>query len=841
MSFAVIFPGQGTQQPGMGVPWRDHAAWARRRAGRGRARRAARAPRCSTRPPRRSPAPAKRSSRCSSPRSWPGKRVARPRRRRRSRSPATRSARSPRSSPPGVLTLDDGVRFAARRAELTQAAADAHPGRMAALLGATVEQAEDACAAAPDACWVANDNAPGQVVIAGTPDGVDAGVGAGQGARRAAGDAAQRRRRVPHAADARRRRRARSRCSPTSPSHAPTAPVVSNHDAAAYTDGDGWRERLAASRHRSRCAGARRWTTLAGLGADHVPRGRPRLDARRRSPSAPSPTSRVAASRPPTTVPDDLMEVVARWRPHSTTARGSLVPERMIVAPSVGVFRPLGDVDAGDLVDAGQTDRRASKAPARLDARLQPVPRPARRHARPPRRAPPRGPARRLAAGRAEACGPAIAGWGTARPRRAAHQRRPRARVDTTDEWIVERTGIRERRIARPDETTASPRDRGRRAPRSSTPGSRPTRSTSSIVATATPEQPIPHTGAFVGDGLGLRCGSFDLDAGCAGLRLRARRRRVDAHRRRARPRARRRRRDALAHHRPARPRHVHPLRRRRRPAWCSAASPDDGPGPPRLGPRLRRLRRPACSRSPPAAAACPRRAETVAGRRALHEDGRPRGVPARGARRRRLRADHARPGRRRAPTTSTGSSPTRPTSASSRPRPAGSGIPTETTIVNIDRYGNTSAASIPLALAEAADDGRLQPGDLVLVSGFGAGHDVGRARCSAGVAVSVDAPARVAFVTGGSRGIGRATARRARATPGTGSRSATRTTTTGAKETAAPRSRPPAATALAVQADVADPAAVDAAFSEIEDAFGPGRAPREQRRHHPRRPHRRA
>jgi 3-oxoacyl-[acyl-carrier-protein] synthase-3 len=48
--------------------------------------------------------------------------------------------------------------------------------------------------------------------------------------------------------------------------------------------------------------------------------------------------------------------------------------------------------------------------------------------------------------------------------------------------------------------------------------------------------------------------------------------------------------------------------------------------------------------------------------------------------------------------------------------------IPMERTVVNIDRYGNTSAASIPLALAEAADEGRLQPGDLVLMSGFGAG-----------------------------------------------------------------------------------------------------------------------
>ncbi len=49
-------------------------------------------------------------------------------------------------------------------------------------------------------------------------------------------------------------------------------------------------------------------------------------------------------------------------------------------------------------------------------------------------------------------------------------------------------------------------------------------------------------------------------------------------------------------------------------------------------------------------------------------------------------------------------------------------GLPPEKVFVNIDRYGNTSAASVPIALAEAADAGRLQRGDLVLLSGFGAG-----------------------------------------------------------------------------------------------------------------------
>src|SRR2546423_4913721 len=49
-------------------------------------------------------------------------------------------------------------------------------------------------------------------------------------------------------------------------------------------------------------------------------------------------------------------------------------------------------------------------------------------------------------------------------------------------------------------------------------------------------------------------------------------------------------------------------------------------------------------------------------------------------------------------------------------------GIPRERMIVNVDRYGNTSSGSIPLALAEAQRDGRLKKGDLVLMTGMGAG-----------------------------------------------------------------------------------------------------------------------
>ncbi|HEY8545680.1 MAG TPA: beta-ketoacyl-ACP synthase 3, partial [Acidimicrobiales bacterium] len=53
-------------------------------------------------------------------------------------------------------------------------------------------------------------------------------------------------------------------------------------------------------------------------------------------------------------------------------------------------------------------------------------------------------------------------------------------------------------------------------------------------------------------------------------------------------------------------------------------------------------------------------------------------------------------------------------------------GLSPETAVQTVDRHGNTSAASVPLALGEAADTGRLHDGDLVLTTGFGAGLTVG-------------------------------------------------------------------------------------------------------------------
>jgi len=57
---------------------------------------------------------------------------------------------------------------------------------------------------------------------------------------------------------------------------------------------------------------------------------------------------------------------------------------------------------------------------------------------------------------------------------------------------------------------------------------------------------------------------------------------------------------------------------------------------------------------------------------------------------------------------------------------PSGPGGVGGKVIINIDRYGNTTAATIPLAMQTAMDEGRLKKGDLVLLASVGAGFTVG-------------------------------------------------------------------------------------------------------------------
>ena len=263
MSYAAIFPGQGAATPGAGKPWTDHAAWrvvidAEAATGRPLARLLldADADELST------TAASQLAVLLTSLVAWQALADT------LDETPVAFAGHSlgqiTALVAAGAVEPADGYRLAVRRADLSQLSADARPGRMAALVGTDLDVAAAVCDGGRDV-WIANDNAPGQVVIAGTPPGLEA-------AAERAKDAGVRRVMpldvghafhtplLSEAADELRHLLV------TLDFRAPTAPVVANTDAAAHTDPAGWPGRLA--RHLVEPV---RWResqrTLADLGA----------------------------------------------------------------------------------------------------------------------------------------------------------------------------------------------------------------------------------------------------------------------------------------------------------------------------------------------------------------------------------------------------------------------------------------------------------------------------------------------------------------------------------------------------------------------------------------------
>jgi 3-oxoacyl-[acyl-carrier-protein] synthase-3 len=111
-----------------------------------------------------------------------------------------------------------------------------------------------------------------------------------------------------------------------------------------------------------------------------------------------------------------------------------------------------------------------------------------------------------------------IVGWGSYLPDKVLSNDEIAKTVDTSDEWIYSRTGIRERRIAGKQETTATMAfEAAARA--LSVADIRPSQIDLIIVATSTPEYIFPSTACRVQDYLGAaRAGAFDLSAACSGF-----------------------------------------------------------------------------------------------------------------------------------------------------------------------------------------------------------------------------------------------------------------------------------------------------------------------------------
>jgi [acyl-carrier-protein] S-malonyltransferase len=257
----------------------------------------------------------------------------------------------------GALGFDEGVRLVVERGEAMHHAAEERPGTMAAVMGADDDAVEAACQRAEGEVWVANYNAPSQVVIAGTAEAVTvAGVIAKElGARKV----------VPfpvagafHTALMAPARSWLRKALSETPFTVPEIPVVANVDARAHTVAEDWPGLLSAQL----CSPVR-WRqsleTLAGLGATRLvevgPGGVLTGLARRTLPDA---QARAVAA------PDDLDTLVdaiagsETWHAYAAAHQGEnlYTSERVVIAPTAGVFEPAAGLAApgpGGLSPAG--------------------------------------------------------------------------------------------------------------------------------------------------------------------------------------------------------------------------------------------------------------------------------------------------------------------------------------------------------------------------------------------------------------------------------------------------------------------------------------------------------
>jgi 3-oxoacyl-[acyl-carrier-protein] synthase III len=111
-----------------------------------------------------------------------------------------------------------------------------------------------------------------------------------------------------------------------------------------------------------------------------------------------------------------------------------------------------------------------------------------------------------------------VRGFGASLPKRVLTNREMESLVDTTDEWIVQRTGIRQRYIAGDDETTASLGEAAARAALDNA-GLKPDDIDLIILATSTPDNTFPASAVNIQQRLGITRGAaFDIQAVCSGF-----------------------------------------------------------------------------------------------------------------------------------------------------------------------------------------------------------------------------------------------------------------------------------------------------------------------------------
>ena len=309
-----------------------------------------------------------------------------------------------------------------------------------------------------------------------------------------------------------------------------------------------------------------------------------------------------------------------------------------------------------------------------------------------------------------------ITGWGVSVPEYIVSSKELARRFDVDEDWIISRCGIRERRAVSPGQTTASLAVEAGRAALERA-GLNGVDIAHLIVATATPEQPSPATSAFVHHELGIAGSAHDVNSECAGFIYGL----VSAM--------------ALMVLDPR------PVLLIGSDTHTLTTDPDDrdlsilvgdGAGavvltPPSDGGRVRAWDLGAdgsCTGSlkvPAGGSRMPATEETV--RQGLHNAQINGNEIYLNAVRYTVRTV-----RKTLETAGVDPSEVKhviPHQANIRIIDSilnHTGLRQESLVTNLERYGNTASASVPIALAEALDEGRIEEGDMVLFAGFGAG-----------------------------------------------------------------------------------------------------------------------
>jgi [acyl-carrier-protein] S-malonyltransferase len=252
----------------------------------------------------------------------------------------------------GALSFDDGVRLVCERAEAMHEAGIDNPGTMAAVLGLDDEDVEIACRRADNDVWVANFNAPGQVVIAGSAEGVAAAgaVAKELGAKRVMPLPVSGAFHTPYMSPARDRlRKAIAEASPRDTE----VPIISNVDALPHDRGQEWASLLSAQ-----LTSPVRWkhclleledqgvTDYVELGPGGVLTG-----MTKRSVDA----ARTLSVATPDEL-DKLLDFIDAGKPLMPVPHEGehlFAVERLVVSPAAGLFTPVGGIEGGTVIGVG--------------------------------------------------------------------------------------------------------------------------------------------------------------------------------------------------------------------------------------------------------------------------------------------------------------------------------------------------------------------------------------------------------------------------------------------------------------------------------------------------------